>query len=366
MRLICIFLYLPLFGIPFQLHSQCDIVPSINGDLMLCPESDGTLHTSSFESYQWYKRPFSGNEAELIPGATDSFLIVNYFDDVPAWFSVEVTYDSCVVRSEEYLLDGYVFLPAFVETVGDYSVGSEGEIILCNQDTAVFIFSLDTNIQWFQDFEPIDGANEMELIVTESGAYHAEGAPEECPDFIMSLGLVIEVIKKDIDASKPIIEQLTYDDLNISNIDQFVFWEWYCITFIEEEMTFLTTDSILDFIEIWDLCELGPYFVRAIDKEGCISWSDAHYAFINSVEKIDIGIEKVFPNPVTDFVYLKYSEKQKGLNYQLYCTQGKLLKTGALSGLETDKIDLSAFSQGVYLLILENQSGRFGMQLIKN
>lgn len=360
-----LFLFITLFLTSFQLSSQCDIVPSVDGNLMLCPESEGILQTSNFESYQWFKRPFSADEAELISGATDSFLTVNYFDDVPAWFSVEVSYDSCVVMSDEYLLDGYVFLPPFVESVGDFSVGSEGEIILCNQDTAFFIFSLDTNVQWFRDFEPIIEANDKELIVTESGAYFAEGAPEECPDFIMSLGLAIDVIKKDINASQPIIDQITFEDFFITNIDQFVYWEWHCIAFEGGELTFLSTDSILVLNELWELCDLGPYFVRAIDRDGCVSWSIAHYPYINSVEKINIGIEKVFPNPITDFVNLKYSKKQDGLSYQLYSNTGSLLQTGSLSGIDQDRIDLSNFNNGYYILVLKSNHGSIGIQLVK-
>jgi len=365
MRLNYLFLFTILFLSSFQLSSQCDIVPSVIGDLMLCPESEGILHTSSFESYQWFKRPFSADEAELINGATDSFLVVNYFNDVPAWFSVEVSYDSCLVMSDEYLLDGYVFLPPFVESVGDFSVGSEGEIILCNQDTVEFIFSMDKNIQWYRNFEPIPGAIERELKVFEGGGYHAEGAPEECPDFIMNLGLIIEVIKKDIDAVTPLINQLIGDIFYIENNENFIYREWYCVSDKEGELTFIGTDSTVNWFDFYGECHFGPFLVRAIDHEGCMSWSDEFHPIINSVDQLDFGVKKVFPNPALDFVHIDYSKPMDGLHFQLFCSQGRLLQNGALTGIDQDRIDLSNFHNGYYLLVLKTSNESIEIQLVK-
>ncbi|TVR78683.1 MAG: T9SS C-terminal target domain-containing protein [Saprospirales bacterium] len=358
-----------VFFAAFNLFGQCDVLPKIEGDLMLCPESDGVIITGSFESYQWYKRALSGGDDPVaIAGATDSFLTVNYFDDVPAWFSVEVTYDTCRVRSEEVLLDGYVFLLPFVESVGDHSVGPNGETILCNGDTLVFIFSMDTNIQWFRNFEPISDATDKELIVTEGGSYHAEGAPEECPDFIMSLGLSLEVEFRNVDAIVPEVEYFYHlgDTFKILNVDDLIFWEWHCYSFWTDELIFVSNESSIYWFDSYDECAFGPYLVRSIDDNACVAWSEEVSGVITSIgENEPIGVRRIFPNPTNEFIEIEYSKPLNGLQYQLFDIKGQLLKSASLSGMDVDRIDFSDLEPGTYLIFLKNDEVQQGFKVIK-
>nr|MBS0037823.1 T9SS type A sorting domain-containing protein [Saprospiraceae bacterium] len=350
--------YLMLFALylsamAYQALAQCDFEVEIEGDLMLCPESEGVLFTGTFDSYAWYKRPFSGgDEAEPIPGATDSFLVVNYYEDVPAWFSVEVTLDTCVVRSEEYLLDGYAFLPPFVETLGEFAVGPEGETIICNNDTVQFIFSMDTSIQWYKDFEPIPGATGKELIVSEGGSYFAEGAPEECPDLILQLGLTLEVDKRDVDAVIPQIELEGYELLQLTNPEEFVFWQWFC----EENnmMNWIANqDTSLMGHDYFEMCNFGPFLIRSTDRNGCVAWSEDYFTMINSVEEKGLEIGSVYPNPATHFIYLELPEVIEKVEYRIIDLNGKQIRSGHLIGAGKHRLDLSGLSSRQYLIELK-------------
>lgn len=362
-----VFLKLACFAV-FHLYGQCDTLPQIDGDLLLCPESEGVLVTGSFDTYQWYKRDVSGGGDPVpVAGATDSFLTVNYFDDVPAWFSVEVTYDTCSVRSEEVLLDGYVFLPPFVESVGDLAIGSDGETILCNGDTLLFILSMDTNIQWFRNFEPIPGANDKELIVTEGGSYQAEGAPEQCPDFIMNLGLSLEVVKKEVDAVIPEVDYLFGPDtFKILNLEELVFWEWYCYNFPAPDLIFVSNESAISWTDSYDLCYFGPYLARSIDVNGCVAWSEEVSGIINSVEEDKpMWINRIYPNPAADFVEIEYAQIIGVLQYEVYNIKGQLLQSASLSGMNSDRINVSSLNPGTYFILLLNGDERHVFQLVK-
>lgn len=178
------------------LTAQCTFTPTITGDTILCPEENGILITEEYESYQWYKRPYSGNMAEMIPGANEQALVVTQ-DDGLNYFSVEVTKNGCTEVSAEILLDGYVFLLPFVIHEGDYTFDPVSETFrVCEGDTMFLILGspYQKNITWFKNGLAVEGENSNMLAVTESGAYTVEGAPAVCPNYIQQLGLTIPVV----------------------------------------------------------------------------------------------------------------------------------------------------------------------------
>lgn len=184
------------FAIVRTATAQCTFTPTITGDVILCPNENGILITEEYESYQWYKRPYSGNTAEAIAGANEQALVVTP-DDGLYYFSVEVTKNGCTEISEEILLDGYVFLLPFVIHEGDYTFDPETETFrVCEGDTMFLTLGspYGKNITWYQNSLPIEGENSNTLAVTESGAYTVEGAPSVCPNYIQQLGLTIPVI----------------------------------------------------------------------------------------------------------------------------------------------------------------------------
>lgn len=175
--------------------AQCTFNPTVSGDTLLCPNQSGSLTTQSYDSYQWYKKAFSGSP-QAIPGATSQTLIIDYFNDAGYFFSVEATDNSCTEMSPEVLVDGYVFLPPVVQTTGNFTIGPNGETIICDGDTVYFTLlqPYDTNITWFNNGIPISGATSPVLIVIDSGSYTVQAAPSICPNFVQQLGVTLDVI----------------------------------------------------------------------------------------------------------------------------------------------------------------------------
>ena len=175
--------------------AQCAFDPSVTGDPLVCPESSVTLGTQSYDSYQWYSRAFPNGAAQPIAGATDSTLVVDY-SQTPVYIFVSATKSGCTENSPEVLIDGLAFLPVTVASEGDFEISPNGEQIICEGDTILQLLLLPytQNIQWYNGNDPIPGANNDTLVVTEPGNYWVTASPESCPAYNASLGVQIPVI----------------------------------------------------------------------------------------------------------------------------------------------------------------------------
>jgi hypothetical protein len=185
-----IFLFLP------EADAQCAHNPTVTGNLLLCPESTSLLSTQQYDSYQWYKRPFSGGASEPIPGATGQTWEADAYEDTPSYIAVEASLNGCTEKSPEVLVDGLAFLPVVVSSSGDFDIGDNGELVICSGDTIWMevLLPYTLNFQWYDDEVPLAGANDDTLVVTSPGSYWVTASPEECPDWTSSLGLQIPVI----------------------------------------------------------------------------------------------------------------------------------------------------------------------------
>ena len=86
-------------ALPFPCDT-CSITPTVTGDVLLCPNESGMLTTQSYDSYQWYKRSFSGT-AVPIQGATSqtlsivSVVIDGYPSQTLSFFGVKLFANAC-------------------------------------------------------------------------------------------------------------------------------------------------------------------------------------------------------------------------------------------------------------------------------
>jgi len=165
--------------------AQCPFDPVVSGDTLLCPNATGQLTTQTYDTYQWYKRPLFGGPSQPVPGAISQTLIIDAANDAGYYFKVEATLNGCTEMSPEVLVDSWVFLLPYTIIEGDYTIGSNGELILCQGDSILLICGLpyDTNLQWYDNGSAIAGANNDTLIVTTAGSYTFSGAPAVCPSF---------------------------------------------------------------------------------------------------------------------------------------------------------------------------------------
>ncbi len=60
---------------------------------------------------------------------------------------------------------------------------------------------------------------------------------------------------------------------------------------------------------------------------------------------------KIYPNPTTDFIYVKLSSKLKIEEASVYDLSGKLILQAKL---ESDKLNLRSLPQGIYMVIFKN------------
>lgn len=184
--------------------AQCTFDPTVTGNLLVCPESATTLSTQPYDAYQWYRRSYPNGTAMPIAGATSPMLTVSA-DDTPVYISVRATQGGCTEQSPEVLVDGLAFLPVTVLSDGEFTVGPNGEHVICVGDTVYLVALLPytLNFQWYNGQDSIPGAQDDTLVVTQPGSYWLTASPGECPNYTASLGLEISVVWSDVPGCTP-------------------------------------------------------------------------------------------------------------------------------------------------------------------
>lgn len=169
--------------------------PTVSGDTMLCPEGTGTLITQQFDSYQWLVRYYGAPDTNPIAGATSQSLVIDYSTYAASYLSVVVTSGAQTDTSAEFFVDGWVFAGMTVMSDGNFTIGANGESIICPGDSMLFIVNAPygTNTQWYESGNPIPGATNPTLVVTDPGTYTVTSAPGACPNFISSPGVDLVV-----------------------------------------------------------------------------------------------------------------------------------------------------------------------------
>ena len=86
------------------------------------------------------------------------------------------------------------------------------------------------------------------------------------------------------------------------------------------------------------------------DENGCAAYSDCVAGVISSLEEYDNMIS-IFPNPVRNELIVQCDDN---VEYQIRSIHGQIMKTQN-SNSKLQKIDVSKFPNGVYLLKLVSQ-----------
>jgi hypothetical protein len=152
----------------YQLNiSFCPFSPVVSPDsVLLCPDTDDTLWTQQYDSYQWFDA-----SGDVIPDDTNQYL-------VPAnggLYSVLTTINGCAEMSRQAAVFDY-------QPFQSYFVNVTGNIIppdtACEGDTLLFVLTpnrppipVDKNIQWFSNGLLISAPGNDTLPVTSSGNY---------------------------------------------------------------------------------------------------------------------------------------------------------------------------------------------------
>lgn len=331
---ICILIFLLGIGEVFALNPTI-----INGDVMLCPNSQETLVTQTYDTYQWYK------DGNAIPGATAQTHVIDYYNDVLSTFSVFVSLGDESAMSPTIFVDGWVFNPIVVSSYGQGYWGTGDGWEMCSNHELYFevMMPYTTNVQWYKDGIPIEDATNVVYQVTETGVYTVSGAPEICPAYVQySLPLPVLVHKP----PKPVITQ-SYDTLFTSEYPG----QWYFGLNIlpGETGQFILPESA------------GNYRFNYTDSNGCSEMSDFYYFEWDPVSVAPNFVEE--PPEVILAGNSLQIRNGEGYTYNIFSITGKLV----IHGLVENNLnqDISLLKPGIYLIQLVRDDSLFSKKIVK-
>jgi hypothetical protein len=179
--------------------------PVITGDLLLCPNTNGTASITTdpgYDTYQWYWKYWFDEEPFVnIPDAENPSFTYDWLTYDQALLKVVVTqgfdtYESNVLQIDSY---AWVGLTVGFQDAPNISIDPEtGAVNLCEgTGFTIEVYMPYEHVQWYRDGVLIDGANDMQLYVTEAGNYHVVASPAFCPDSTSStagLPIVVQIV----------------------------------------------------------------------------------------------------------------------------------------------------------------------------
>lgn len=188
--------------------TQNNPVPVIDGDLMLCPNTNGTAGTTTnmaYDSYQWYADFYPYDDFEAIAGATQSTLTYDWMNYDQARLKLIVTLDGETYESNVIQIDSHQWGSMIVvgEVTENVSFNDDDQVWeLC--DGTSFVNTVNSpyteNIQWNKDGVPVEGATNSSYTITSAGSYTVTASPVVCPEN-SATSLPIVVVMKNCNMS---------------------------------------------------------------------------------------------------------------------------------------------------------------------
>lgn len=315
----------------------------INGDLMLCPMEGETLMTQEYDTYQWYK------DGVEIPGATGQSHYVYYYDDLGSTFSVFVTQGAQSAMSPAIFVDGHILLPLVVMVYGDgFWVTYENDqeyIHMCSYHELYLdiMMPFNTNIQWYKNGAPIEGATNNVYSVNGTGIYWASGSPGICPNLVEYSGIFNVTV---YEPPQPVITQSS-DTLFTSVMPG----QWYA-----------GSDPIPGATAQFLVPEASGYYsFLHVDEQGCEAMSEKYY-----YEWEPLGSDKIRPDREPQlFVSGNYAvvNNAEGWVYKILSITGSEVQHGFI---DNNLIPVAHLNKGFYLLRLEQQDKIKVLKFLKN
>lgn len=328
------------FALATGLCAQCEFTPTISpSDLVLCPLEAAMLSTQAYDSYQWYK------EGQPIPGAVGQTLPVDYQQSSGYSFSVLAELDGCAEMSPPVLVDGWVFLPPVVMTEGDEPLGFTGEGVAQYCEGAFVQLTLGMpyteSIEWTRNGQPIQGADAPVLVVTESGSYHVSGAPAICPDYVVGLGVTVDI--EFVPPTQPVISAV---DGELCAAPPGPAYAWY-LNGVE-----LANSNQSCIVPVAP----GSYTVSVAYANGCHVPSEPYLS-----TSLDEAPPRRLPTVLVLATMLRVDwtgTLSAGAAWHITDAQGRLVRTGTLPAEGPSWVDMTGAGDGLYFLrILDGGRG---------
>lgn len=168
--------------------------PVIEGDLILCPYTNGTAtitNDETYDTYQWYSKYwFTNDEYVAIEGATSSSFTYDWFTYDQSLFKVVVTkgsetYESNIIQIDSYQWSGLLILNELQGNIHfEFDEETlEQKYVMCHGAKLLqTVLEPYVTAQWYKDGVAIEGATSLTYTITEPGTYYAIAGVEVCPD----------------------------------------------------------------------------------------------------------------------------------------------------------------------------------------
>lgn len=325
-------------------QAQCTYTPAVTpNNLLMCPDTQDTIRTQAYDTYQWYK------DGVLLPGATKRYYVVDYSLDSGSKFKVAVSLNGCAKTSSDVLVDGRAYAGISVSAQAGatgYAFDAMNNLVLCDstrlfsRDTVYFkvLLPYDTNVKWYKDGVAIKNATATTLAVSQTGSYEVEGAPSTCPNFSQR-SFPIPVIVRSPD--KPLVSQVGAKLVATPPLGRKLKkYQWY----------FNGTALAGDTVATCTPSAPGTYWVRA-EEQFCHTISNLfRFARPLGVHLSELaGKTTIYPNPGQSVLHVAAPAKVTTTVYNL---TGQLV----LQSREAT-LDISRLREGLYLVQLSGADG---------
>jgi hypothetical protein len=264
--------------------------------------------------------------------------------DAGDYFSVEATDSNCTEMSPQVLVDGWAFLPPFVIQEGDQGWFDGLYLHLCQGDTLILILGqpYEVNIQWYNGFNPIPGATDDTLLVTASGSYSVEGAPSICPNFILQLGVHIDVI-----VHQPVVPFITFVNDTLYANPNATSYQWY-----------FYLNPIPGATNQWYYpTQPGSYTVSVADTNQCTAMSSPF---------VIVGLESIRAPHELNIIYngdiISVENACVNSELKIYDVTGRLKEKS--SGKNQYRIPAEDYEDGMYLVTLQCDRETFRKKIL--
>lgn len=247
--------------------------PTIEGDVMLCPYTDGTAtitNTDEYDSYQWYfKYWFLNDDFEAIEGANAASFTYDWYTYDQALLKVVVTKDGQTYESNEIQIDSYNWSSLLIRNQLQGNVHFEFDeetlqqkYVMCTGAKIVqTVLEPYTIVQWYKDGVAIEGATSITYTITEPGVYNVVAGVEICPN-ATSASIPVNVVASDDcgpATPSPLVIQGdsmlcpdTYGLTFVTNAVGYDTYQWYAKFGGEEEFTAIEGATVASFEYDWN------------------------------------------------------------------------------------------------------------------
>lgn len=125
-------------------------------------------------------------------------------------------------------------------------------------------------------------------------------------------------------------------------------WQWYSLS--AGSLTGATQQT-------FDVTETGSYFVQVTDSNGCLSFSDTLFVFVNSILEFEKGRITAYPNPFHAVMEISSSGLSPGnLGVEVRDVQGKLLMQTEEKCNSSFRLNLEGYPAGLYFVRISRGS----------